>query len=111
MRCHPMTRTGDHNASGPPSQRFLPRLIVRDADAAIEFCQNAFGAELMERFAEPDGRVFHAKLTLGDFSPSLSEERQNRGGDAPARIACQRAMKIGVRRSSSTHSASSLLAA
>src|SRR5262249_32095080 len=32
------------------------------------------------------------------------------GNDAPARIACQRARKIGVRRSSSTQSVSSLLA-
>jgi uncharacterized glyoxalase superfamily protein PhnB len=81
MRCHPMTRTGGHDASTPNPRGFFPRLIVRDVDAAIEFCQNAFGAELVERFAEPDGRVGFAKLTLGDFQLSLSEEVAEWGVD------------------------------
>jgi PhnB protein len=68
----------------PPNPRgFFPRLIVRDVDAAIEFCQNAFGAELVERFAEPDGRVGFAKLTLGDFQLSLSEEVAEWGWISP----------------------------
>ena len=65
-----------------PTEAF-PRLIVRDADAAIDSCRNAFGAELMERFAEPDGRVVHAKLTLGHFSFSLSEETPDWGWLSP----------------------------
>lgn len=52
----------------------FPRLIVRDVDGAIKYYQNAFGAELMERFAEPDGIVGFARLRLGDFSLALSEE-------------------------------------
>lgn len=67
-----------------PSPRDLsPRLIVRGADAAIEFCQDAFGAKLMERVAELDGRVVHARLTLGDFSLSLSEEVPEWGWISP----------------------------
>jgi catechol 2,3-dioxygenase-like lactoylglutathione lyase family enzyme len=79
--------------STPPVPRAaFPGLIVRDADAAIRFCRNAFGVELMERVAEPDGRV-----TLGNFSLSLSEEASEWGwlfshvfgglyGPDPARI-------------------------
>lgn len=70
--------------STPPVPRAVfPRLIVRGADAAIEFYQNAFGAELMERFAEPDGLVGYARLTLGDFSLALSEEVPDWGWLSP----------------------------
>lgn len=69
--------------ASPIPRDFFPRLIVRDADAAIEFCQNALGAELMERFAEPDGLVGYARLTLGDFSLALSEEVPDWGWLSP----------------------------
>lgn len=65
-----------------PTEAF-PRLIVRGADAAIEFYQNALGAELMERFTEPDGLVGYARLTLGDFSLALSEEVPDWGWLSP----------------------------
>jgi uncharacterized glyoxalase superfamily protein PhnB len=61
----------------------FPRLIVRDADAAIAFYQNALGAELVERFAEPDGLVGYVRLTLGDFSFALSEEVADWGWISP----------------------------
>ena len=61
----------------------FPRLIVRDADAAITYYQNAFGAELVERFAEPDGLVGYARLTLGGFSFALSEEVPDWGWISP----------------------------
>lgn len=67
----------------PAPRTVFPRLIVRGADAAIEFCQNAFGAELMERFAEPNGLVGYARLTLGDFSIALSEEVPDWGWVSP----------------------------
>lgn len=62
---------------------FFPRLIVGNADAAIEFCRNALGAELVERFAEPDGLVGYARLRLGDFSLALSEEVPDWGCVSP----------------------------
>jgi PhnB protein len=71
----------------PPNPRgFLPRLIVRDVDAAIAFYRNALGAELVERFAEPDGRVGFAKLTLGGFPLSLSEEVPEWGWISPVSL-------------------------
>jgi uncharacterized glyoxalase superfamily protein PhnB len=65
-----------------PSAAF-PRLIVRGADAAIEFCERAFGAELRERSAGPDGLVGYARLTVGDFSLALSEEVADWGWISP----------------------------
>lgn len=46
-------------------QKFYPRLVVDGADAAIEFYTRAFGAELVERYADPNGRVVHALLRAG----------------------------------------------
>lgn len=65
----------------------FPRLIVRGADAAIAFYQNALGAELAERFAEADGLVGYARLTLGDFSLALSEEVPDWGWNSPLSLA------------------------
>lgn len=67
----------------PVPRAVFPRLIVRGADAAIEFCQNALGAELQERIAEQDGFVGHARLTLGEFSIALSEEMPEWGWISP----------------------------
>lgn len=61
----------------------FPRLIVRDADAAIGFFEKALGARLIERFAEPGGRVAFARLASGDFTFSLSEEVPEWGWTSP----------------------------
>ncbi len=58
----------------PNSQTLTPRLVVRDAPAAIDFYIRAYGAELLERYAMPDGHVVHALLALGDARFSLAEE-------------------------------------
>ena len=70
-------------STGPLPRAVFPRLIVRGADAAIEFYRSAFGAELVERFADPDGLVGYARLTLGDFSLALSEEVPDWGWISP----------------------------
>jgi PhnB protein len=40
-------------------------LMVRDANAAIDFYQRAFGATELFRLVEPSGRIGHAELQLG----------------------------------------------
>lgn len=55
-------------------QTLTPRLVVRSAPAAIDFYIRAFGAELLERYAMPDGRVVHALLAIADARFSLTEE-------------------------------------
>ncbi len=61
-----------------------PRLVVDDGAAAIEFYERAFGAQqLGDRFTDPEGRVIHAEIRIGDSVVMITEE----GGDAdvPAR--------------------------
>jgi len=42
-----------------------PRLIVRDAKAAIEFYKTAFGAEVIGCSEGPDGRIWQSELRIG----------------------------------------------
>lgn len=46
-------------------QQLYPRLVVDGADDAIAFYARTFGAELVERYTDPDGRVVHALLRAG----------------------------------------------
>lgn len=46
-------------------QSLYPRLVVDGADAALTFYRDAFGAEIVERFTDPDGRVVHAMVAAG----------------------------------------------
>ncbi len=50
-----------------------PRLVVDDADAAINFYTAALGATETVRFAEPGGAIVHAELHLGDSVIALAE--------------------------------------
>lgn len=60
-----------------------PRLIVRDADAAISFYENAIGATCLERFTDSSGRVVHAALQIGGSRFTMAEEVLNWGLAAP----------------------------
>jgi PhnB protein len=46
-------------------QELYPRLVVAGADAALAFYVEAFGAEVLERHTDPDGRVVHAMVAAG----------------------------------------------
>jgi PhnB protein len=48
-------------------------LAVEDADRAIEFYKDAFGAEEVLRMGAPDGRIAHAELQIGDSKLMLSD--------------------------------------
>jgi uncharacterized glyoxalase superfamily protein PhnB len=43
-----------------------PTLMYRDAAAAIDFLERAFGFETLARHDNPDGTVAHSELRLGD---------------------------------------------
>jgi PhnB protein len=51
-----------------------PFLYVNDAVRAVEFYRQAFGATELERMTEPDGKVNHALLKIGDSVVRLSDE-------------------------------------
>ncbi len=61
-----------------------PYLTIKDAPAAIEFYQQAFGAEEQQRIPGPDGRLLHARLKIGDSALMLSEEIPEFGGQGPS---------------------------
>lgn len=50
-----------------------PYLAVEDAERAIEFYKDAFGAQEVMRMGGPDGKIAHAELQLGDSKLMLSD--------------------------------------
>src|SRR3989442_9167972 len=50
-----------------------PVLMVNDAAKLIDFLKAAFGAWEKERFADPNGKIVHAEVTLGDSIVQLSD--------------------------------------
>ena len=61
----------------------FPYLRVRDANAAIEFYEKAFGAAEEFRLKEPSGRIGHAQLKFGTFTVMLSDEYPEYGIQGP----------------------------
>ncbi len=51
-----------------------PYLIMKDANAAIRFYEQAFDAKERMRFSRPDGHVNHAELEIGDSLIMLADE-------------------------------------
>ena len=51
-----------------------PFLCVKDAARAVDFYRKVFGATELERMAEPDGKVNHALLKIGDSIVRLSDD-------------------------------------
>ncbi len=52
----------------------IPYLAINGAAEAIEFYKKAFGATELMRLAQPDGRVGHAELQMGDSRVMLADE-------------------------------------
>ena len=50
-----------------------PVLMVNDASKLIDFLKDAFGALDKERFTDPNGKIVHAEVTLGDSIVQLSD--------------------------------------
>ncbi len=90
-----------------------PYLIVQGAADAIEFYKRAFGATEMLRMADPQGRVGHAEIRIGDSVIMLADEHPGMGYRAPPSLGgssvsillyledvdavCERAVKAGAR--------------
>ncbi|HEY1677568.1 MAG TPA: VOC family protein [Candidatus Sulfotelmatobacter sp.] len=63
-----------------------PFLTVRDAERAIEFYKNAFGAESRGIMKGPDGKVMHAELKIGDSIIMMSDEFPDFGSVSPEKL-------------------------
>jgi PhnB protein len=51
-----------------------PYLIIKGAADAIEFYKKAFGATELFRMPQPDGRIGHAEIKIGDSPIMLADE-------------------------------------
>ena len=60
-----------------------PYLIIQGAAKAIEFYKSAFGATEVLRFAQPDGRIGHAEIKIGDSHIMLADEFPEMGARSP----------------------------
>ena len=60
-----------------------PYLIVKGAADAIDFYKRAFGATEMLRMADPQGRVGHAEIKIGDSVIMLADEHPAMGYRGP----------------------------
>jgi len=61
-----------------------PYLHIRGAAQAIEFYKQVFGAQEVMRMPQPDGRIGHAELRIGDSIVMLADEHPEKGIHGPA---------------------------
>ncbi len=60
-----------------------PHMVVRGAAKAIEFYKKALGAEEVMRMADPDGKVRHAEIRIGDSLIMIADEFPEMGAKGP----------------------------
>ena len=62
------------NSIKSDNQTIRPYLCIKDAAKAIDFYKKAFGAKEVTRSAEPDGRIGHAEIRIGNSSILIADE-------------------------------------
>ena len=70
-------------AAGPQSQTVIPRLCFRDSRRAIEFYERIFGAKEISRLIDPDQKIGHAEIQIGNTRIMLSDEYPEFGSISP----------------------------
>ncbi|HUE82773.1 MAG TPA: VOC family protein [Pyrinomonadaceae bacterium] len=60
-----------------------PYLIIREAADAIDYYKKAFGAVELFRMPQPDGKIAHAEIKIGDSPIMLSDEHPDMGFRSP----------------------------
>jgi PhnB protein len=61
-------------------------ICIAGASAAIDFYREAFGARELSRLAEPDGKIGHAEIQIGNTVIMLSDEYPDYGALSPKTI-------------------------
>ena len=61
-----------------------PYIVVDDAERAIEFYKDAFGADEHVRMPAPDGKIAHAELQIGDSKLMLSDPFEQSNVKSPS---------------------------
>ena len=60
-----------------------PYLVINGAAKALEFYKKAFGAIELFRMPQPDGKIGHAEIKIGDSPVMLADEAPERGFRGP----------------------------
>src|SRR5580704_13324617 len=60
-----------------------PYLIIKGAAGAIDFYKRAFGAVELMRMPNPDGKIGHAEIRIGDSAVMLADEHPEMGRRSP----------------------------
>lgn len=63
-----------------------PYLHIAGAARAIEFYKKAFGAEELLRMEQPDGKLGHAEIRIGDSTVMLADESEEWGNASPSTL-------------------------
>jgi len=63
-----------------------PALTVKHGAEAIEFYKRAFGAQEVMRMNNPDGKIMHAEIKVGDSRIMLNDEMPDMGCLSPASV-------------------------
>ncbi|MFI0899071.1 VOC family protein [Streptomyces sp. NPDC020983] len=63
-----------------------PFLFIAGADTAIDFYRGVFDATERIRVLEPDGRIGHAELQIGDSVVMLADEFPEHGAPGPRSV-------------------------
>lgn len=58
-------------------------LVVDGGAAALEFYEQAFGAEVVLRLVGPDGMIMHSEIRIGDTLLTVSDQMEEFGLRAP----------------------------
>jgi PhnB protein len=66
--------SGEANPVPEGFHTLTPYMTIKGASDAIEFYKQAFGAVETFRWADPDGRVRHAEVMIGDSPVMLTDE-------------------------------------
>ncbi len=82
----PVVKSGQHIRPGFAAA--VPYLTVSDGRKAIEFYKRAFGGREVElmRFSDPEGRLAHGEVTIGDSGIMLSGESDEYNKRGPLRL-------------------------
>ncbi|QGJ68858.1 Glyoxalase/bleomycin resistance protein/dioxygenase [Planctomycetales bacterium 10988] len=69
-----MTETSSNSSTPVETLKLIPHLVIREADKAIDFYQEAFGASEMMRLPGPDGKIMHATISISGAPIMIVEE-------------------------------------
>ena len=64
----------DENHTSPDYHSVTPYMSFKDTGAAIDFYKKAFGATEKFRLTDPEGKIGHAEIMIGNSCVMLSDE-------------------------------------